>query len=46
MWKTKIMASGLITSRQIDGDTVRDFIFFLAPKSLQVVTAAMKLKDT
>ena len=46
--KTKIMASGPITSRQIDGETVEtvtDFIFFWAPKSLQMVTAAMKLKD-
>ena len=46
--KTKIMASGLMTSRQIDGETletVTDFIV-LAPKSLQMVTAAMKLKDT
>ena len=46
--KTKIMASGLIASWQIDGETVRtvaDFIFG-APKSLQMVTAAMKLKDT
>ena len=45
--KTKIMASGPITSGQIDGETVEtvaDFIF-LAPKSLQMVTAAMKLKD-
>ena len=42
--KTKIMASGPITSRQIDGETVSDFIFG-APKSLQMVTAAMKLKD-
>ena len=45
--KTKIMASSPITSRQIDGetvDTVTDFIFG-APKSLQMVTAAMKLKD-
>ena len=44
--KTKIMASGPITSWQIDGDmveTVADFIFG-APKSLQMVTAAMKLK--
>ena len=44
--KTKIMASGLITSWQIDGEaveTVDDFVF-LAPKSLQMVTAAMKLK--
>ena len=44
--KTKIMASGSITSSQIDGETVRDFIFWvLAPKSLQMVTTAMKLKD-
>ena len=43
--KTKIMASGPITSLQIDGETVADFIF-LGPKSLQMVTAAMKLKDT
>ena len=43
--KTKIMASGPITSWQIDGETVVDFIFW-APKSLQMVTAAMKLKDT
>ena len=45
--KTKIMASGPINSCQIDGETmetVSDFIF-LAPKSLQVVIAAMKLKD-
>ena len=42
--KTKIMASGPITSWQIDEETVADFIF-LAPKSLQMVTAAMKLKD-
>ena len=45
---TKIMASGPITSWEIDGetmDTVTDFIFFLAPKSQQMVTAAMKLKD-
>ena len=45
--KSKIMASGPITSWQIDGEimeTVRDFIFW-APKSLQMVTAAMKLKD-
>ena len=45
--KTKIMASGPITSWQIDGETletVADFIFW-APKSLQMVTAAMKLKD-
>ena len=43
--KMKIMASGPITSWQTDGETVRDIIFFLAPKSLQMVTAAMKLKD-
>ena len=43
--KTKIIASGLITSWQIDGETVADFIF-LGPKSLQMVIAAMKLKDT
>ena len=46
--KTKIMASGPITSWQIDGETVEtvsDFTFW-APKSLQVVIAAMKLKDT
>ena len=46
--KTKIMASGPITSWKIDGETVEtvsDFKFW-APKSLQMVTAAMKLKDT
>ena len=42
--ETKIMASGPITSWQIDGETVSDFILG-APKSLQMVTAAMKLKD-
>ena len=42
--KTKIMAPGPITSWQVDGETVSDFIFW-APKSLQMVTAAMKLKD-
>ena len=45
--KTKIMASSPITSRQIDGETVEtvsDFIFW-APKSLQMVTAAIKIKD-
>ena len=42
--KTKIMASGPITSQQIDLETVTDFMFW-APKSLQMVTAAMKLKD-
>ena len=44
---TKIVASGPITSWEIDGETVEtvsDFIFW-APKSLQMVTAAMKLKD-
>ena len=46
--KMKIMASGPITSWEIDGETVEtvsDFLFFGAPKSLQMVTAAMKLKD-
>ena len=43
--KTKIMASGPITSWEIDGETVSDFILGGAPKSLQMVTAAMKLKD-
>ena len=46
--KTKIMASGPITSWEIDGETmetVADFIFWGAPKSLQMVTAVMKLKD-
>ena len=50
--KAKFMTSGPITSWQIDGETMetlKDFIFyflfFLAPKSLQMVTAAMKLKD-
>ena len=42
--KTKIMASGPITSWQKDGETVADFIFW-APKSLQIVIVAMKLKD-
>ena len=42
--KTMIMASGPITSWEIDGETVSDFILG-APKSLQMVTAAMKLKD-
>ena len=42
--KTKIMASGPITSWEIDGETVSDFIF-RASKSLQMVTAAIKLKD-
>ena len=47
--KTKIMASGPITSWQIDGETVEtvaDFFFLGSKKSLQMVTAAMKLKDT
>ena len=46
--KTKIMASGLITSWQIDGETVEtvsEFCFLGAPKSLKMVAAAMKLKD-
>ena len=43
--KTKIMASGPITSWEIDGETLSDFIFWVAPKSPQMVTAAMKLKD-
>ena len=46
--KTKIMTSGPTTSWKIDGETVEtvsDFIYFLAPKSLQMVIAAMKLKD-
>ena len=43
--KTKIMASGPMTSWQIDGETVSDFIFW-ASKSLQMVIVAMKLKDT
>ena len=45
MQKTKIMASGPITSWKIDGETVADFIF-LDSKILQMVIAAMKLKDT
>ena len=46
--KTKIMASGPITSWQIDGETVETVADFIwgAPKSLQMVTAAMKLKNT
>ena len=44
--KTNIMASGPITSWQIDGETVETVtLFWGAPKSLQMVTAAMKLKD-
>ena len=42
--KMKIVASGPITSWEIDGETVSDFIFW-APKSQQMVTAAMNLKD-
>ena len=44
--KTKIVASGPITSWQIDGEIVSDFIFWGAPKSLQMVIAPIKLKDT
>ena len=46
--KTKIMASGPITSWQVDGETVETVAdyFFWAPKSLQMVISAMKLKDT
>ena len=46
--KTEIMASGPIASWQIDGETVERMSDFIlgAPKSLQMVTAAMKLKDT
>ena len=46
--KTKIMASGSITSWKIDGETMEivTFYFWGAPKALQMVTAAMKLKDT
>ena len=43
--KTKVVASSPITSWQIDGETVADFIFG-APKSLQMVIATMKFKDT
>ena len=45
--KTKIMASGPITSWEIDGEQWKQYqtLFFWAPKSLQMVTAAMKLKD-
>ena len=45
--KTKIMASGLFTSWEIDGEQWKQWLtlFFGAPKSLQMVTAAMKLKD-
>ena len=44
--KRKIMASGPTTSWEINGETVSDFFFFWAPKSLQMVTEAMKLKVT
>ena len=46
--KTKIMAPGPITSWQIDGETLETVtsLFFWAPKSLQMLTTAMKLKDT
>ena len=46
--KTKIMASGPITSWQVDGETMETVreLFWGAPKSLQMVTATMKLKDT
>ena len=47
--KAKIVASSPLTPWQIDGETmeaVTDYIFGMAPKSLQMVTAAMKLKDT
>ena len=43
--KTKIVESGLITSWQMDGEPVADFIFWGVPKSLQTVIAAIKLKD-
>ena len=44
--KTKILASGPVTSWQVDGETMEtETLFFGAPKSLQMVTAAMKLKD-
>ena len=43
--KTKIMASSPITSWEIDGETVSDFVLLGAPKSLQMLIAAMKLKD-
>ena len=47
IWKTKIMTSGPINSRQIDEETVGTVAdsIFCTPKSLQMVTAAMKLKD-
>ena len=43
--KTKTMGSGPITPWQIDGETVADLLFLGAPKSMQMVTAAIKLKD-
>ena len=43
--KTKILGSGPITSWEIDGETVETVLFFWAPKSLQMVIAAMKVKD-
>ena len=43
--KINILASGPITSWQIDGETVAEFLFFWGPKSLQMVIAAIKLKD-
>ena len=48
MQKTKIMASDPITSWQINGETMetRQILFFWSPKSLQMVSTAMKLKDT
>ena len=45
IWENKIMASASNTSWQIGRETVAVFIFFFAPKSLQMVIAAMKLKD-
>ena len=45
IWKTKILASSPITSWQIDGETVDTDFILGAPKSLQMVIAAMKLKD-
>ena len=47
IWKTKIMASGPITSLEIDGKQWKQChtLFFRAPKSLQLVTAGMKFKD-
>ena len=48
IWKTKIMASGPITSWWTDGETIEtvtDFLFSWTPKSLQMVTVAIKLKD-